>query len=120
MAIKTYLAETGKHLVCRVDEPITVEVIQEMSRQTKKLAEETGIKNRLIDTRGMPNLMTVANNYDLAYKHLDAVEVDRATKIAALRAPGTEEGFPSIAIKNAGFNLRLFVYEAEAIAWLEE
>jgi hypothetical protein len=120
MAVNTYVAESGMYLVCRVDEPVTFEVIEEMTSRLNRLAEETGITSRLIDARDMPNLMSVMANYDLAYKYLDAMRLDRSTKIAALRTPLKEEGFASIAIKNAGFNLRLFVDEAEAIAWLEE
>jgi hypothetical protein len=120
MAVKTYLANSGKHLVCRVDEPITFEVIQEMTSQLNKLADETGVKCRLIDARGMSNMLSVMANYDLAYKYLDAMQLDRSTKIAALRIPTKEAGFASIAIRNAGFNLRVFADEAEAIAWLEE
>ena len=120
MAVKTHISESGKYLVCRVDEPITLEVIQEMSLQMKKLAEETGVNRRLIDTRGTTNMMSVVANYDLAYKDLDAMQIDRATKIAALRLPTKEAGFASTAIKNAGFNLRIFTDEADAVAWLEE
>jgi hypothetical protein len=120
MAIKTYLAESGKYLVCRVDEPVTEEVVNQMSTQMNELAAKTGIRNRLIDARGMPNLMSVLASYDLAYKELDAMQMDRATKIAALRLPTTQAGFASTVIKNAGFNLRVFAEESEAIAWLEE
>lgn len=120
MAVKTYLADSGKYLVCRVDEPITFEVIQEMTSRMNKLAEETGVHRRLIDARGTSNMMSVMANYDLAYKYLDAMQLDRSTKIAALRMPRNEEGFASIAIRNAGFNLKVFVDETEAITWLEE
>jgi PIN domain nuclease of toxin-antitoxin system len=120
MAVKTYLADSGKYLVCRVDEPVTEEVVNQMSSQMKELVEMTGVRNRLIDARGMPNLMSVLASYDLAYKDLDAMQMDRATKIAALRLPTTQAGFASTAIKNAGFNLRVFADESEAVAWLEE
>ena len=121
MNIVTTISPTGNYLVCRVTEPITQEVVYEMIRQLNELAGQTGINNRLIDVRGMPNLMSVSVNYDLAYKDMENMQIDRSTKIASLRLPtDVEDDFASIAIKNAGFNLRLFNDEAEAIAWLEE
>lgn len=119
MAIDSAISDSGKYLICRVTEPVTVEVIYEMIRQLTKLADETGINSRLIDARGMPNMLSVVANYDLAYKDLDEMKIDRSTKVASLRLPGDGEDFATTAIKNSGFNLRSFVDEAEAIAWLE-
>jgi hypothetical protein len=119
VAIESSISDSGKYLFCRVTEPVTAEVIYEMILQLNKLADETGINSRLIDARGMPNMLSVIANYDLAYKDMDEMSIDRSTKVAALRLPGEGEGFAMTAIKNAGFNLRSFVDEAEAIAWLE-
>lgn len=121
MSVTTTIGPSGKYLVCRVDEPVTAEVVFEMIRQLDELADQTGIRHRLIDPRGMPNMMSVAANYDLAYKDMEEMNIDRSTKIASMRLPtDTSEDFASTAIKNAGFNLQTFTDEAEAIAWLEE
>jgi hypothetical protein len=119
VAVDSFISDSGKYLICLVNEPVTLEVIYEMIRQLNKLADETGINSRMIDTRGMPNMVSVVANYDLAYKDMDEMNIDRSTKVAALRLADEGEGFAMTAIKNAGFNLRSFVDEAEAIAWLE-
>jgi predicted glycoside hydrolase/deacetylase ChbG (UPF0249 family) len=120
MSVTTTIGPSGKYLVCRVDEPVTAEVVFEMIRQLDELAEQTGIRNRFIDSRGMPNMMSVTTNYDLAYKDMEKMKIDRSTKIASMRLPtDAVDDFASTAIKNAGFNLRMFVDDAEAIAWLE-
>jgi hypothetical protein len=121
MDIETYLSETGKYIVCRAYVPITQDLTVLMTDEIAKLAEQTGIKNRLIDVRGMPNLMTVSVNYDLAYQNMEAMQIERSTKVASLQSPGdTSHEFVCNAIRNSGFNLRIFTDEAEAIAWLEE
>ena len=78
------LAESGKHLVCRVNVPITVELAYSIAHELNRLAAETGIENRLIDVRGLPNLMSVTTSYDLAYKGMETLEIHRSTKVAVL------------------------------------
>lgn len=101
--------------------PVTIELAHSMAQAMNKLANETGIDGRLIDTRGLPNAMSLVSNYDLAYKDMDALNIDRSTKVASLVDRVDEsQSFVHNAIKNAGFNLRVFHEEAPAIAWLEE
>jgi hypothetical protein len=121
MDIETYLSESKKYIVCRARVPITEDTTVLMAVEVAKLVEQTGIKNRLIDVRGMPNLMPVVVNYDLAYQNMEAMQIERSTKVASLQSPGdTSHEFVCNAIRNSGFNLRSFTDEAEAIAWLEE
>lgn len=121
MDIETYMSESKKYIVCRALVPITEELTVRMTVEIAQLAEQTGIKNRLIDVRGVPNLMPVAVNYDLAYQNMEAMQIERSTKVASLQTAGdTSHEFVCNAIRNSGFNLRIFTDEAEAIAWLEE
>lgn len=101
--------------------PVTIELAHSMAQAMNKLANETGIDGRLIDTRGLQNAMSLVSNYDLAYKDMDALNIDRSTKVASLVDRANDsQSFVHNAIKNAGFNLRVFHEEAPAIAWLEE
>jgi hypothetical protein len=121
MDIEVYLSESKKFIACRALAPITEKMTIRMTDEIAKIAEHTGVKNRLIDVRGMPNLMPVSVNYDLAYENMEAMQIDRSTKIASLQSPGdTSHEFVCNAIRNSGFNLRIFTDEAGAIAWLEE
>ena len=120
MDIEASVSESGKYLICRVHVPITIELAHQMANTLNQLANETCIDARLIDVRGLKNLMSVATNYDLAYKDMDEMQIDRSTKVASLvdRDDSSQE-FVHNAIRNAGFNLRVFYDEAPAIAWLE-
>jgi hypothetical protein len=121
MDIEVYLSESQEYVVCRALAPITEEMTVRMTDEIAKIAERTGVKNRLIDVRDMRNTMPVTVNYDLAYENMEAMQIDRSTKIASLQSPGdTSHEFVCNAIRNSGFNLRIFTDEAEAIAWLEE
>jgi hypothetical protein len=121
MDFEVSVADSRKYLVCRAQGPITSETSHAMAVAMNQLAEESGIDGRLIDVRGQPNLMSVISTYDLAYKEMDSLGINRATKVASLvNAGDTTRDFAHDAIRNAGFNLRIFTDEAAAIAWLEE
>ena len=121
MDFETFLSKSKKFIVCRALAPITEEITRNMTVEIAKLAEQTGVRDRLIDIRGFPNLMSTTVNYDLAYKDMEAMQIDRSTKVASLQSPGeTSHDFVCNAIRNSGFNLRVFTDEAEAVAWLEE
>jgi hypothetical protein len=121
MEFEASLAPSGKYLVCRVFVPITVEVAHRMAVAMNALADQTGVSGRLMDCRGQPNLMSTMANYDLAYKDMDELQIDRSVKVASLVDPDeSTQDFVHNAIRNAGFNLRVFYDEAAAIAWLEE
>lgn len=121
MEFEATIAESRKHLVCRVHVPITIDVAHRMAHAMNDLAARSGIDGRLMDCRGQPNVMSIISNYDLAYKDLDALNIDRSMKVASLVDPGeSTQEFVHNAIRNAGFNLRVFHDEAAAIAWLDE
>jgi hypothetical protein len=121
MDFEVFLAESRKYIVCRALVPITEDTTRRMALAVAELAAATGVLNRLIDVRNVPNTMSVTVNYDMAYKTLEAMHIERSTKVASLQSPddSTHE-FVCIAIRNAGFNLRTFTDEAAASAWLEE
>ena len=121
MDFEVYLSESKNFILCRALVPITEEITQQMTVDVASITAETGVLNRLIDVRGIPNIMPVAESYDLAYKNMEAMNIDRATKVASLQSPGdTTHEFVCNAIRNSGFNLRIFTDEADALAWLEE
>ena len=84
MAIEISLSESARYQWVRVTEPITTEVSHELARQTEAFALQTGVENRLFDVRGTINVSPISNIYDLAYKHLDEMGIERAIKAAIL------------------------------------
>jgi hypothetical protein len=121
MDFEVYLSQSKKFILCRPFVPITEELTRRMAAEVEKLSTETGVSDRLIDVRNIINVMSVSTNYDIAYEGLEDMRIDRSTKVASLQSPGeTSHDFVCNAIRNSGFNLRVFTDEAAAIAWLEE
>jgi hypothetical protein len=121
MDFEVYLADSNKYIVCRGRVPVTIEITRAMSEKIAEISAATDVRNRLIDLRDAPNSMSVTTNYDLAYKEMDEMQIERSTKVAVLYSPGdTSHDFVCTAIRNSGFNLRTFTDEAAAIVWLEE
>ena len=121
MDLEVYLSDSQKFIVCRAPKQITEEVTRHMTAAIAKLTETTGVVNRLIDVRDARNVMSVATNYDMAYKTMEAMQLDRSTKVAILHHPtDTSHEFVCTAARNAGFNLRTFTDEAAATVWLDD
>ena len=121
MNFETTIAPSRKYLVCRVFVPITAEVARQIVVETEKLAQESGIKSRLIDVRNIRNISSVSGNYDLAYKDLDKLHMARDSRVAVLVSPDdSSHDFALPAGRNAGFNVHKFTDRAVAIVWLEE
>lgn len=121
MEFEVYLSESKKFVVCRPFVPVTMELARTMAAAIAKIAEETGVLDRLVDNRQVYSAMSVTDSYDIAYKGLEEMEIDRSTKVALLHnTSDTSHDFACLAARNAGFNVRSFADEAEAIEWLEE
>lgn len=121
MAIEISIAESGHYQIVRVTEPITAELSRELARLTEEFAVKTGVQGRLFDVRESINVSAFSNIYDMAYKDLDELGIERATKAAIFVSPeDSSHDFVELVLRNAGFNARKFTDEAAAIAWLEE
>lgn len=120
MAIEISPAASRKYQIVRVTEPITPAVSHELARQTEAFAEQTGVQARLFDVRATANIAPVSQIYDLAYKELDEIGIERATKAAILVSHNDRShDFVELVLHNSGFNARMFTDEATAVAWLE-
>jgi hypothetical protein len=121
MDFEVYLSESKKFIVCRPLVPITEEMTRRMAGDVENLSKDAGVSDRLIDVRNVPNTMSVSTNYDIAYEGLEDMRIDRSTKVAVLQSPGdTSHDFVCTAARNSGFNMRTFIHESAAVAWLED
>jgi len=84
-------------------------------------ARERGIKRFLTDVREARNVSSVGDNYTFAYEDLAQIDFPRNARVAILSsADDTSHDFVETVSSNAGYPVRLFVDEADAIAWLEQ
>jgi hypothetical protein len=120
MSFETSISPGG-YVICRVTEPITAELARKFGKATDELSRAEGIRNRLFDVRLAPNVETVAGNYDFAYKDMAELEIPRNARAAILTTPGDDShDFVETAVRNAGYNVRSFTSEPDAVAWLTE
>jgi hypothetical protein len=115
------LSASGKYVVCRVLKPVSTEIALEFGKATVDFARQHDLQRKLFDVRGVRNIQTVARNYDFAYKDMARLELDPSDRSAILVDPADRShDFVQIAMRNAGYDVRIFVDEQQAIAWLEE
>lgn len=120
MPIELSLVDSGKYQYVRVSGPITPEISHQIALRTEAFADETGVKSVLFDLRDSRNVSSVAENYDLAYKELEELDIKRSTKAALLLSPDDcSHDYVVIALRNAGYNARKFIDVVKAEEWLE-
>lgn len=120
MSFEVSMSESG-YIRCRFTEAVTAESARQAGTEVVARSQADGIKRLLVDVRGTKNVETVAGNYDFAYKDLAEIGYEKDMRSAVLVSPGDQShDFPGTAISNAGYNVRVFESEDEAIAWLNE
>jgi len=121
LRFKISAAESGKYVICEVFEAVTSEFALEFGKATVEASREHGVTRQLYDVRQVRNINSVFHNYDFAYKDMVNLELEHDNR-AAILVDSTDRShdFVEIVSRNAGFNVRVFVEEERAIAWLEE
>jgi len=121
MSHSASLSENGKFIVCKLNELITLDVAKEFALEVDRLSRATGVKRVFTDVRGAPNVLSVFENYDFAYKILESIQIQRDVRAAILiDQTDRTHNFAETVIRNAGYNVRLFQDEEAAITWLFE
>jgi hypothetical protein len=121
MKYEVFVSPSRRYVVCRVTGEITAECARQFGKAADEMSRAEAIPHRLFDVREARNVETVAGNYEFAYKDMASLKIDRSMRAAILVAPGDDShDFVATAITNAGYSVRMFTSEAEAVAWLEE
>ena len=119
MDFEVRVIDEGGYLLCRVYRPVTISLARRFARAVDELHRQSGIHVFLFDLRGAPNTASVLDNYEYAYEDMAAMNLARNARSALLVDPDDHShDFPETVMRNAGYIVRLFTDEAEAIAWL--
>ena len=115
------LADSGKFVVCKVFEAITTQFALEFGKATVEFCHQHGLNRQLYDVRQARNIDTVYHNYDFAHNEMAELGLIPANR-AAILVDYTDRthDFVQIASRNAGYNVKVFVDESQAVAWLEQ
>ena len=114
-------SEDGSHIVVRVNKPITRQLAFEFNQAAAKLGLEHDLEAYLVDVRGVVNVESPTDNYMIAYEDAPELAFSRSARIAVLHDPGdTSHQFIETVALNAGYNMKIFTAEQDALAWLGE
>ncbi|MBA1145866.1 hypothetical protein H0Z60_02225 [Ectothiorhodospiraceae bacterium WFHF3C12] len=115
------LSEDGRLVICRVLQPVTVELAVAFAQDMDRLAAESGADRFLTDARGAPNVSRPAQNYNYAHVDMAAMGLRRCVRAAILADPwDRSHEFVETTCQNAGYNMRVFYNEDEAMDWLRD
>lgn len=121
MRFAVALAESGKYVICEVFEPVTTEFALEFGKAAVDESHKHGVSRQLYDVRRVRNVNSVTLNYDFAYRDMVNLQLENDNRAAILVDPADRShDFVEIVSRNAGYNVRVFVDENQAKAWLEE
>ena len=115
------LSDSGKYILVRVNEDMTRTLAESLGLEAMHLGSKKNLNKFLYDLRNSRNKETLNSNYIFVNQDLKRLEPNPENKIAMLTNPNDKShDFIETVLRNAGYNVRLFIVEEEAIIWLEE
>jgi isopentenyldiphosphate isomerase len=115
------ISDNGKYIIVRVKENMTRTLAERLGLEAVQLGNTKNITRFLYDLRDSRNTETINANYIFAKQDMKRIEPNPENMIAMLTSPNDRShDFIETVLRNAGYTVKLFIDEAEAIAWLEE
>ena len=115
------VSDNGKYIIVRVNEDMTRSLAETLGLEAMHLGNRKDINKYLYDLRNSRNKESINANYIFANQDLKRLGPNLSNTIAMLTSPNDKShDFIETVLRNAGYNVRLFIVEVEAIAWLEE
>lgn len=121
MSYEINVSDSGKYIVLRVNENMTRDLAEQLGKEALNLGSKKNITCFLYDLRNSVNIESINANYIFAKQDMKKLEANPNNKVAMLTSPSdSSHDFVETVLRNAGFNVKLFIDESEALTWLEE
>jgi hypothetical protein len=116
------ISDDKKYLHIRVNEPVTVELLEDFIHETAEKSNECGIDNFLFDLRRAPNRTGSINHYEFVHRRSKQLGFKPHSKHALIVSPEDmlDYSFVETLLINAGYQSKIFTEELSAIEWLEK
>jgi isopentenyldiphosphate isomerase len=115
------ISDNGKYIIVQVKENMTRTLAERLGLEAVQLGNTKNITRFLYDLRDSRNTETINANYIFAKQDMKRIEPNPENMIAMLTSPDDKShDFIETVLRNAGYTVKLFIDEADAIAWLEE
>lgn len=119
MTYKITVSEDNLYLVCRITGAIDGDVARDFSVALDALGLERNIRCYLTDVRNAHNTLSYGENFHFVNQDMAAMGIRRGTRVATLiRRDDKVHQFLETLTHNAGYNMRIFHDETDAVAWL--
>lgn len=115
------VGEGEDYILIKVFKPMTSEIGFRSAPEIINLSEKHHISKYLFDVRDAPNIQSVTQNYAFAYQELPKLKFPRNSISAFLiKENDKSHEFIELAFKNAGYLVKSFHSEEEALDWLRQ
>lgn len=114
------ISESHRYVICRINRPITADFALDFAKAADEFALERGVNKVLYDMRSIRNMESTMRMHDLAYRDVAEMGIRRNVRSAVLIDPEDHShDFAETVFFNAGYGMRLFRTEEEALNWLD-
>ena len=104
-----------------VEGDVTTESAREFTMAATEFGKKEGIELYLVDGRNSRNVLSTTDNYYYAYREMSTMPLNRTARTAILAdKDDSSHDFVETVSQNAGYNVRVFKDEQQAVAWLCE
>lgn len=116
---KVGLSAGGDYIIVKTFVAITNDLRRDYLQAMSALAKKAGLNKYLVDVRGCPYAASILDDYQTAYKIAQDSGVAAGSRIAGLTDPQSKNhAFIDNAANNAGYQVKFFSDEDEAVRWL--
>lgn len=121
MINKIIISDNNKYIIVQVNENMTRILAERLGFEAVQLGNSKNITRFLYDLRNSRNTESINVNYIFANQDMKRLETNPNNMIAMLISVGDKShDFIETVLRNAGYNVRIFEIESEAITWLDE
>lgn len=107
------------YILIMVNVPMTSEIGRKCGAEAVRLGKENNTSKFLFDLRKSPNVQDIMPNYNFAYKDMTHFGFPKDSRSALLTNPNdNSHKFIETLFRNAGYQVKIFIDELAAIAWL--
>lgn len=119
MSYQLTVSEDNQYLICRITGAIDAGVARDFCMALDALGLEKNIRCYLTDVRNAHNVLGYGENFHFVNSDMAAMGIRRGTRVATLiRRDDRTHQFLETLNHNAGYNMRVFHEETDAVLWL--
>lgn len=115
------LSENRMFLKVKAMSQINIDIVRQWSADIDEKSRAMNIRRFLFDVRSAHNVATILEN--ILFAHKDSAELKLSKNVRSAILVSETDGSHNLAetaLRNAGYNVRIFKDELTAVEWLEK